>query len=95
MNQMKLPYIVAGLAVGAAVLWVMSKGGAKEAGEAIGGALVDATDGVLKGTVTSVGQLAGIPATSMTECEKAKAEGRTLDASFACPATDFLKYVFN
>lgn len=95
MNPLKLPWIVAGVAVGAAVIWAMTQGNAKQAGAAIGSALVDAADGVLKGAVTSAGQMAGIPATNMTACEKAKAEGRTWDASFDCPAVDFLKYVFN
>ena len=88
-------WIVAGVAMGAALLWAMTRGGAKEIGAAIGGAVVDIADGVLKGTVETAGQVVGIPATSQTECEKAKAEGRTWDASFACPAGDFLKYVFN
>lgn len=95
MNPLKLPYILAGVAVGAAVLWAMSKGSAKEAGTALGTGAVNMIDGVLSGTVIGAGQLAGIPATSQTACEKAKAEGRTWDASFECPATDFLKYVFN
>lgn len=88
-------WIVAGVAVGAAILWAMTRGSAKETGAAIGGAVVDIADGVLKGGVQGVGQVVGIPTTNQTECEKAKAEGRTWDASFACPAGDFLKYVFN
>lgn len=89
-----MPYLIAGGAVLAVLLWTGSKG-AKGTGQAIGGAVVDLTNGVITGTVTSAGELFGIPVTNMTECEKAKAEGRTLDASFACPAGDFLKYVFN
>lgn len=34
-----------------------------------------------------------IPKTNMTECERAMAEGRTLDASFACPAGTFIDYL--
>lgn len=37
----------------------------------------------------------GVPKTNPTECEKAKAEGRTWDASYACSAGDFLKYVWS
>jgi hypothetical protein len=44
--------------------------------------------------VLTAGDALGVPRTNMTECEKAKAEGRTWDASFACPAGDFLGYVF-
>lgn len=47
------------------------------------------------GGVIAVGQAVGIPRTNMTECEKAKAEGRTWDASFACPASTFLSYLWN
>nr|WP_315540506.1 hypothetical protein [uncultured Comamonas sp.] len=36
----------------------------------------------------------GVPRTNMTECERAKAEGRTWDASFVCPAGDFIKYLY-
>lgn len=68
---------------------------AKEVGTAVGTAAVDLVDGVVTGTVTSTGEAVGIPKTNQTECEKAKAEGRTWDASFACPAGDFLRYVFN
>lgn len=34
-----------------------------------------------------------IPKTNMTECERAMAEGRTWDASFACPAGTFIDYL--
>ena len=60
-------------------------------GETIGQGAVAATSGVVLG----IGDGIGVPRTNMTECERAKAEGRTWDASFACPAGDFLSYVFN
>ena len=95
---MKLPsipvsWVIAGAAVAGALIWAKSKGAAG-VGAAIGSAAVDAVDGVVSGAVVGVGQAVGIPATNQTACEKAKAEGRTWDASFACPAGDFLKYVF-
>ncbi len=68
---------------------------AREVGAAVGTATVDLVDGVVSGAVTTAGEAVGIPKTNLTECEKAKAEGRTWDASFACPAADFLRYVFN
>lgn len=43
--------------------------------------------------VFPLGDALGVPRTNMTECDRAKAEGRTLDASFACPALDFIKYL--
>lgn len=63
------------------------------AGTFIGGAASAASDG-FGNAVQSVGEVIGVPRTNMTECERAKAEGRTLDASFACPAGDFLSYLF-
>lgn len=60
-------------------------------GETIGQGAVAAGSGVVLG----IGDGIGVPRTNMTECERAKAEGRTWDASFACPAGDFLSYVFN
>lgn len=65
---------------------------AKEVGQAVGTATVDLANGVITGTVTGIGEAVGVPKTSQTECEKAKAEGRTWDASFACAAGDFLSY---
>lgn len=61
----------------------------------LGAAAVGAAGDLAGGVVEGIGEQFGIPATSMSECERAKAEGRTWDASFACPAGDFLSYVFN
>lgn len=49
--------------------------------------------GVIAAGAEGMGSMIGIPQTNMTECERAKAEGRTLDASFACPGSDFLSYI--
>lgn len=93
---MKMPnvYLIAGGAVAAALAYVYFMG-AKKTGQQLGAGAVDLVDGIVSGGVVEIGQKVGIPATNQTECEKAKAEGRTWDASFACPATDFVKYVFN
>lgn len=87
-------YLAAGGAVLAALLWIKAKG-ASGTGQAIGQAAVDLADGIVSGAVVGAGSLVGIPATDQAECERAKAEGRTWDASFACPAGNFLKYLFN
>lgn len=42
------------------------------------------------GVVEGVGLAVGIPRTNASECDRAKAEGRWWDASFACPAGDFI-----
>jgi hypothetical protein len=94
MPAVGLPYLLAGGAVLAALAYVSTKG-AKGAGEQLGGAAVDLVNGIVSGSVVSAGALVGIPATNETECEKAKREGRTWDASFACPAKDFISYVWN
>lgn len=87
-------YVVAGAAVAAALLYVAVKG-ARGTGAAVGRGAVEAVDGLIEGAVTAIGEAIGIPPTDATECEKAKAEGRTWDASFACPAGDFLRYVWS
>ncbi|MEH0165569.1 hypothetical protein [Roseateles microcysteis] len=88
-------YLAAGGAVVLALAWVAYKGGFKGAGAAIGGAAVDLVDGTVSGGAIAIGKAVGIPETNLTECEKAKAEGRTWDASFACPAKDFLSYLWS
>jgi len=87
--------IVGGIAaLSLAVILYVKKNGLPTAagvGAAVGAAVVDGASGVVLG----VGDAIGVPRTDLTECERAKAEGRTWDASFACPAKDFLSYVFN
>lgn len=97
MNEHKF-MILGGLAALAVVVLLVKKNGgivavAADAGQAAGEAVVAAAGGVVAGASESIGDAVGIPRTNMTECEKAKAEGRTLDASFACPAGDFLSYL--
>lgn len=55
---------------------------------------VEAAANVGAGVVIGVGDVIGIPRTDETECEKAIREGRTWDASFACPAGTFIKSLF-
>ena len=86
-------YLAAAGAVALALLYV-AKTGAKEAGQAVGTATVNLVDGVVSGTVVGAGELFGLPATNLSECERAKLEGRTWDASFACPAKDFITYLW-
>lgn len=57
------------------------------------GAAVGFADAAVSAPVYAAGDALGIPRTSETECERAKREGRTWDASFACPAADFLGYL--
>lgn len=95
LSDLPAVYLVGGLAVLAALWWVTRPGNAQALGVATGGAAVDMATGLLTGTVQGVGGAVGVPATSLSECERAKADGRTWDASFACPAGDFLSYWWN
>jgi hypothetical protein len=94
MKAISSVYLVAGGVVLAALAYVAFQG-PKQTGQQIGAWGVDLADGVITGAVTAVGERVGVPKTDMTECERAKADGRTWDASFVCPAGDFLGYVWN
>lgn len=92
-------FIVLGAAVAGLLLIVLvkKKGAAAAVGNDIGHAAADLAVGVVtgatEGVVYGAADAVGIPRTNMTECEKAMAEGRTWDASFACPAGTFIDYV--
>jgi hypothetical protein len=92
-------YMIAGAALAAVLLalWVKKKGGAdkvaEDAAAAAAKALINLGGSAASGVVLGIGDAIGVPRTDMTKCEQAKAEGRYLDASFACPAGDFLSYV--
>ncbi|MRR51281.1 MAG: hypothetical protein EG825_10260 [Rhodocyclaceae bacterium] len=82
-----------GLIAAAVALWIASN--PSGAGRAVGAAAVDAVNGVVTGTVESVGELVGVPVTSPDKCAAAKAAGDTWEASFACPASEFLSWLWN
>lgn len=87
----------------AAVLGLLVYRGASKAGQALGqaGAAVADTARAAAGAVDTgiaapvylLGDAVGMPRTSANECDRAKREGRTWDASFACPAGEWLRYV--
>lgn len=82
--------------VGGLVLYVIAK---KRPGESIAGAVgrtaAGAVGSVTVGGVKGLGDLVGIPDTNMTQCQKDVQAGRMWDASFSCPASTFVKAVFN
>jgi hypothetical protein len=87
--------IVGGIAAAvAAVVWLSRNGNGATVGQTVGEAAVSTIVGAGTGVVLGVGEAVGIPRTNMTECERAIAEGRTWDASFACPAGTFIKSLF-
>lgn len=90
----QLVMVAAGLALGWAAITVTKKW--TDVTGALGGAVsgaVDMADKVVSSPVLAIGDAVGLPRTNETECQKAIREGRTWDASFACPAGDFLSYL--
>jgi hypothetical protein len=85
-----------GVAVAALALWWFSRSGnGATVGQTVGEAAVSTIVGAGTGVVLGAGEAVGIPRTNQTECERAIAEGRTWDASFACPAGTWIKSLFN
>lgn len=90
----KLPgsWLLAGAALAALALYMLTrKGAAMNAGAAVGAAVVD----LGAGAVLGVGDAVGIPRTNQSACAAAIADGRWWDASFSCPAGDFLGAVID
>ncbi|WP_322400375.1 hypothetical protein [Massilia luteola] len=92
-GEQKFMIIGAGVAALVLLVLIKKKGAAADAGQALGEAAANAAGGAVAGVAEGLGDQIGIPRTDMTECERAMAESRTLDASFACPAGDFLGYI--
>lgn len=86
-------YLIAGAAVGVALLWAMRQGSAAKLGESIGGAAVDLADGLVSGTVTTIGQAVGIPKTEVNRCEAAKAANNLWEVSRYCGVIDYFKQI--
>lgn len=93
--NLKQDVILIGAGLGLLAIAFIAIKGIKGTAAAVGSAAVDVVDGVVTGTVEGIGGAVGIPKTNQTECQKAKAEGRTWDASFACPAGEFVKWWWN
>lgn len=92
------PYVVLGALAVAGAAWFYFKGEGDSVPERVGAGLasaaVDLASGVVAGTAYGIGDKLGVPRTDKTECQKAIEEGRRWDASFACPAGDFIKSFF-
>lgn len=82
--------MLAAAAVVAIAFVVKKNGGMQGVAAGAASALVGAVGDAASGAVLGIGDVLGIPRTDMTECERALAEGRTWDASFACPAGTFI-----
>lgn len=96
----KIKLALLGAAAAAVVLVMLVKkkgavvGAAADAGATLGEAAGNFAGAAAGGVVLGIGDQVGIPRTNMTECEKALAEGRKWDASFACPAGTFIGSFF-
>lgn len=90
---MKINYtLIAAAAVAAALVYKFKD--MRSIGASVGGAAFDVVDGVVEGSVVSIGQTVGIPPTDANRCASAMAQGKTWQASFDCPAKDFISYLF-
>lgn len=86
------PYKVAlavAVVAGVGFFLLKGRGATNVAADVTSGALGVLGD-VGAGIAIGIGDKLGVPRTDMTECERALAEGRTWDASFACPAGKFI-----
>lgn len=85
-----------GLAVAGVAVWKLTRPGAMQnaTAGAVSGAIGLAGEAA-SGAVLGIGDAVGLQRTDMSECERAIAEGRTWDASFACPAGTFIKSLWN
>jgi fluoride ion exporter CrcB/FEX len=90
LGDKKMMVIGAAIAALALLILVKKKGAAAAVGVELGTAAVNVVGGITAGAALTIGDAIGLPRTDQTECEKAIAEGRTWDASFACPASDWL-----
>lgn len=59
-----------------------------------GAAVVSTAGEVAAGTVEGVGEILGVPPTNQTQCQRDLAAGDWWEASFSCPAGDFLSAVW-
>ena len=83
----------AGLALGAYLVYKLVSQGVAGTSAAITRGVVGTVVDAGAGAVVGAGQAVGIPATDPDECLEALYAGRTWDASFACPATTFIRYL--
>lgn len=74
--------------VGIVLFWVSRNA------RAVGSAVAETAGEVAVGAVEGLGQVIGIPPTNQTQCQRDIAAGDWWEASFSCPAGDFLGAVW-
>ena len=89
MKAVDFQLLAFGALAAAGVIWLLSrKGVATSIGRTVGQAAGETATGVVVG----LGAAVGVPETNPDKCAAAKAAGDGLEASFQCPAGDFLKW---
>jgi hypothetical protein len=78
------------LALVGVLVWVKTKG-TQEAAASVAKAAADAAAGAVLG----IGDAVGLPRTDADKCAEAKASGSLWEASFVCPAGDYLGHVWD
>lgn len=63
-------------------------------GQTVGGAVVDATTGIVKGAVIGIGSAVGIPETDAQKCKDCIQRGDNYGASKYCSAGVFAKWQY-
>lgn len=84
--------IVAAAMVGGALYFVAKN--PVIVGQKLGSAAVDMAEGVLVGSVETIGESIGIPRTNVAKGQSELDAGNYWDASFDLPAGDFIKGVW-
>lgn len=87
--------VVIALAVGAAVAVFLFVRNARTVARGVVNGAASLAGDVAAGAIEGVGEQVGVPRTDVDKCAAAKAAGNSWDASFYCPAGDFLKFVFS
>lgn len=89
MNTQKAIAIAGLVLVGFGAVWLWRRGVAGVAEDVSSGAVALA-GGAATGIVKGAGSVVGIPDTDAVKCRRAIADGNYWDASFYCPAGEFL-----
>lgn len=85
--------MIAGAGVAGVALAVMLQ--PRAVAENAGRLAVGLAEGTATGVVVGIGSAVGVPETDRDQCAADIAAGRTWDASFSCPAKQFLTSFFD
>jgi hypothetical protein len=85
--------MLGGAIVGGLALAMMLK--PRAVAESAGRLAVGLAEGTATGVVVGIGTAVGVPETNRDQCASDLAAGRTWDASFSCPAKQFLTSFFD